>query len=348
MNTFFLEFRDPLFSIIIFFMMIFVITFLSYWWGRYKKREDYKHLDKFIQQFRAPPAVDELSSLIHEGKMSQKMWLLLAHSYFKSGEYEKSIEIYNEVLKHSDHQNQKELMFLLGKTYYKAGFLERSKQIFLEILSKHPRTIQVLENLLLVFESMKDYKAALEVLEPLDELKEDISTEESYLKTLKLLNDIDMPEDQKSLKMVELYKDSNAIDYMFFEYMFRSNPALAWENLDHSRCDKIVDLLWHVPNKNLNESVIKNNSYLKELYTARGDLSLVDKSEVFEFDVLINLKNKANATLSFEYICDNCKQLYPFAFYRCSSCHAIDTIGVELSLSKNYTKDYSEESNSFQ
>ena len=348
MNTFFLEFRDPLFSIIIFFTIIFAITFLSYWWGRYRRREDYKDLDRFLKQFRTLPSGYEIKELVSKGGLPQKSWLLLAHSYSKSGDYEKSIEIYNEVLKLSDLQKEKEVMFLLGKTYFKAGFLERSRQIFLEILRKNPRTPQALENLLLVYEYMKDYKSALEVLEPLDELKKDISSDALYLKTLALLDDSKIEPLDKSKKLVEVYKETHQLTYMVFEYLFRVDPKLAWKNFDSSKSDKMVDLLWSLQKKDLDLDIITQNSYLRELYSARGDVKLAAKSNIFEFDVLINLDGKANSTLSFEYICENCKQIYPFPFYRCTSCHSIDMVGIEFSLAKDYHRDFSEENNSFQ
>jgi len=347
MNIFFLEFRDPLFSVIIFFALIFIITFLSYWWGRYRRREDYKHLDKFLKQFRTLPTKDELSGFISTGEMSQKSWLLLASSYSKNGDYEKSIEIYNEILKLSDHKEQKEIMFLLGKTYFKAGFLARSKQIFLEILKKSPRTPQALEYLLLVYEYMKDYKSALEVLEPLDELDKNVTIDKLYLKSLELLNNTSTSTEEKTLKLIEMYSQSHQASYMVFEYLFRVNPKLAWKNFDSSQSNKMVDLLWHIDKKDLDLSVIAQNSYLRELYTARGDVEFSLKSSVFEFDILINLNDKSKATLSFEYICDSCKQLFPFAFHRCSHCHCIDTIGVEIHLNKNYTKELISENNSF-
>ena len=348
MNIFFLEFRDPLFSIIVFFAIIFIITFLSYWWGRYRRREDYRDLDRFLKQFRTPPSGDEIKGLVSKGGLSQKSWLLLAHSYSKTGDYEKSIEIYNEILKFSDLQKQKETMFLLGKTYLKAGFLERSKQIFLEILKKHPRTPQALENLLLVYEYMKDYKSALEVLEPLEELDKDITSDSVYLKVLSLLDDSTISTEEKAKKLIDIYNKSHQLTYMIFEYLFRVDSKLAWENFDSSKSEKMVDLLWHVPKKELDLDIIQQNSYLRELYSARGDVELASKSSVFEFDVLINLNNKANATLNFEYICENCKQVYPFTFYRCSSCHSIDSVAVEFSLTKDFHKDFSEENNSFQ
>jgi pentatricopeptide repeat protein len=349
MNNFFLEFRDPLFSIIIFFAIIFMITCLSYWWGRYKTKEESKNLDKFLQQFRAPPSQDELKVLISSGELSEKSWLILAHSYSKDGDFEKAIEIYHEILNLPNSSTKKETLFLLGKIYFRVGFLERSKQIFLEILKTSPRTPQALHYLLLVYEYMRDYKTALEVLEPLDQLGEEITKDEVYLKSLALLNASKLSPLQKADELLVIYNNFHRLTYLTFEYLFRVNPALAWENFDSSRSEYLTDILWSLDAKELDLDIITKNSFLRELYTARGDLELVAQSENFEFNVLINLKKTtANATLNFEYLCDSCKQRFPFAFHRCSNCHAIDTQRVEWSLVKDYHKDFSEENNSFQ
>ncbi len=348
MDTFFLEFRDPLFGIIIFFVLVFVITFFSYWFSRLKKKEDYRHLDKFLKQFHSLPSQNELKVLITKGELSEKSWLLLANSYAKGGNYEKSIEIYSELLKVGDKSNYRDTLFLLGKTYFKAGFLERARQIFLEILKNNPRTPQALNYLLLVYEQMKDYSAALELLEPLSELKKDVGMESAYLNSMIVLNSAAMTPDEKAYKLLEIYKNSNHFDYLIFEYIFRVNPKAAWENFDTSKAELLIDLLWNCNKKDLDFDIIMQNGYLRELYTAKGYIKEATKSSVFELDVLINLDSKANATLGFEYICDNCKVVYPFAFSRCSSCHTIDSSRVELSLVRDYHKDFSEENNSFQ
>jgi pentatricopeptide repeat protein len=348
MNTFFIEFRDPLFSIIIFFVIIFMITFFSYWWSRYKRREDSKYLDNFLKQFRTLPSKDELKVLISSGELSEKSWLLLAHSYSKNGDYEKCIEIYNEILSMGSSENKRETMFLLGKTYFKAGFLERSRQVFLSILKTNPRTPQALKYLLLVYEYMKEYQSALDVLEPLDELGVDIELDSIHLKMMELLNSTELTQDEKSLELLEMYKETHQLAYIVFEYLFRVNPKLAWENFDSSKSELLSDILWGVEAKNLNLDIISKNGYLRELYSARGDINLAQSSSIFEFDVLIKLKGKANASLSFEYMCNSCKQVFPFVFNRCSSCHSVDTSRVEWSLSKDYCKKFSEENNSFQ
>ena len=348
MGTFFLEFRDPLFSIIIFFAIIFMITFFSYWWGRYKTKEDSRRLDKFLQQFKGLPSKSELNILISSGELSEKSWLLLANSYYKNGDYEKSIEIYNEILK-LPTTNSKDTMFLLGKTYFKAGFLERAKQIFLEILRKSPRTPQALNYLLLVYEYMRDYTGALDVLEPLDEMGKDITKEKAYLEVLSILNNHQLNSDEKTDKLLAIYTQEHQLSYLIFEFLFKVNPQLAWKHFDSSKSELLTDILWQIEAKNLDLDIISKNSFLRELYTAKGELNLATRSSNFEFDVLINLKNTSvNAGLNFEYLCSSCKQVYPFAFNRCSYCHSIDTSKVEWSLIKDYHKDFSEENNSFQ
>lgn len=348
MNTFFIEFRDPLFSIIIFFVLIFVITIVSYWFNRFQKRENYKNLDRFLKQFNTLPSQNELKVLITRGELSEKSWLLLAHSYTKNGDFEKSIEIYNELLKLGGESNYRDTLFLLGKTYFKAGFLERSKQIFLNILKSNPRTPQALNYLLLVYEQMRDYASALDVLEPLKELNKDISVQKVYLESLVLLNDVNLSSAEKSRGLLKIYKNNHQLTYMIFEYLFKADPKLAWDNLDNSKAEILVDILWQIDKKDLNFDIISQNGYLRELYTARGDINEASNSSIFEFDILINLNKNVNATLSFEYVCDNCKQIYPFAFNRCTSCHSIDKSTVELNLTKDYHKDFSEENNSFQ
>ena len=347
MNSLFIEYRDPLFGIIVFFVIIFVIALFSYWWGRFKAKDDHRHLDRFLRQFRTPPSQTELKELISSAKISAKSWLLLAELYAQNGEFEKSIEIYHELLANKANDiNRKEIMFLLGKTYFKAGFLERSKNVFLEIVKASPRTPQALHYLLLIYERLKDYKAAQDVLEPMEELGEDVKSDRSYLECLLLLNDYAMDEKEKIEKLVAIYQKNRRLTHMIFEYLFRKDPKTAWKNLDLSQCQDISDLLWGLPKEALDFDIIAQNGYLRELFSAKGFVNMQDGSSVFEIDMLIHMQKTGykGATLTFEYICKGCKQIYPFAFARCPNCHTIDSMRSELVVSK----EYGEENNSFQ
>ncbi len=348
MDGFFLEYRDPLFSLIVFFFLIFMVTFIAYLWGRYKRKEDYKNLNKFLQQFQVTSQEDPLSSQIKDGVLSRNLWLMLADAYFKNGAYEKAIEIYHELLHMQGQKDLQNIMFLLGKTYFKAGFLERSKQTFLELLHYAPRNAKALHYLLLVYEYMKEYKHALEVLEPLDELQEDIMLEKEYLNVRILLDNPKIDVEKKVSELAKIYRNSQKLVYMIFEYIFRVDPKKGWELLNLEDAIYIIDILWNLERNDINFDIIANDDFLQQLYTAKGYIKSVQHSDILELDILIQLQEKDIANLSFSYTCSSCKTVAPFPFYRCSSCHNIATIDVEYMLCKNYFRGMSEENNSFQ
>ena len=123
---------------------------------------------------------------------------------------------------------------------------------------------------------------------------------------------------------------------MIFEYLFKEAPSLAWDNLDQSICERISDILWNLDKKDLDLDIISSNAYLRELYSAKGIISSAKSSSVFELDVLINLQKAdyKGADLQFEYLCDSCKQVFPFSFNRCPNCLGIDTLKSELLLTR--------------
>ncbi len=343
MDLYFLEYRDPLFGIIIFFVLLFAITLVSYLHNTYKKNEDSKHLDSFLDQFKTSST--QIDSLMGSGGFSQQFWLVLADAFNKNGDYAKAVEIYSELIKTS--QSSKEIMFLLGKTLFMAGFIQRSKKIFLELLKKSPRNTQALSYLMLVYEQSKDFNSALEILTPLSELKSDISSEEMYLKTHIILNEPSLNKEQKIEKLLELYRKTRKLNYDIFEYLFRVAPNVAWEHLDVSRAMSIVDILWRVEAKDLNFDIISQSSFLTELYSAKKYIDEAKSSAIFEFNLLINSNEKANATLGFEYICSNCSHKQPFSFARCPSCHSLEGMVVDMLVVKDYSRGLFEESNSF-
>ena len=329
MNTIFIQFRDPLFGIILFFVIIFVVALFSYWWGRFKAKEDYRHLDKFLRKFRSPPSSLELKKLVSSSAVSIDSWLLLANSYSKNGEYDKSIEIYHELLSKKENMtNKKEIMFLLGQTYFKAGFLQRSKSVFLEILKSNPRTPQALRYLLLVYEYLKEYSLALEVLEPLETLGYDTTKDKAYLNCLLTLGDFSLSPEEKANRLIDFYRQNQGVTYLTFNYLFKYFPKLAWKNLNFSQVERLGDLYWGLDENMVDFDIIESNKYLRELFSAKGYIALEQNSSIFEYDVLINLHKSSytKAKINFEYMCSHCKHIFPFSFNRCSNCHTIDSV----------------------
>ena len=337
MEGLFIEYKDPLFGIIIFFALVFIISFFSYWWGRFKTNEDEKSLDRFIKNFHSLPTEKELDGILSSATLSLKSLYLLATSYIQKGDYEKSIEIYSAILeKKLSIDDRKDTMFLLGQTYLKAGFLERSKELFLEILSRHPRTPSALQFLLIIYEKMRDFEKAKEVLEPLDEMDMQVAKDSMYLNIISMQHDPSLHSEDKVRKIISWYQDNHQLGYMIYEYLFQQAPNLAWKHLDQSLCQRISDILWNLESHQLDLDIISSNAYLRELYSAKGLVKSADKSTVFELDVLINLQSNGyqDADLQFEYLCDECKQVFPFSFHRCPNCLGIDTVQNEMLLTK--------------
>ena len=347
MNRLFIEFRDPLLGIIVFFVLVFVITLVSYWWGRYKRKEDSRYLSHFMNMFKTMPTQDELKTLLQTNSISMQSALIMAQTYDSHGDYEKCIEIYLIMIEmQSDVVEKKETLYLLGKTYFKAGFLERAQEIFLQILKQFPRTPKALHYLLIIYEKMHQFEKALEVLEPLEELGVNVTKEHVYLQTVSIIRSAEYNVQEKGAALVALYEKHHLLSYLIFEYLFRTQPSLAWKSLDLSEAERIGDILWNAREAEANLDIISSSRFLRELYSAKGSVMLAQESSMFEFDVLIklNMADQAGATLQFDYLCNSCKQIYPFAFHRCPNCHHIDTVVTEMLL----TKAHVEENNSLQ
>lgn len=347
MDTFYIEFRDPLFGIIVFFVLLFLLSFLSYWWGRYKSVREHRDLESFLGKFESLHDETRMAHQVQTNSLSNESWLMLAQSFEVQGNYEKSTEIYHALLaKHRDSVFQRDVLLLLGKAYFKAGFLERSRQTFLQILQNHPRTPQALEYLILLYELLQQYDKALEAMESLLEQKPEAISEKLYLECRALLCDYRIGTDEKAARLIELYKTHHQMGYLVFEWLFLHRPALAWSHFDQSLAPRLGDVLWRLGETNLDLDIISTNTYLRELFTARGSADLAIGSSLFELDTLIALRTCGikKAALQFEYACDSCKQISFLAFHRCPHCHAIDTVQPIM----NLIRERHEENNSLQ
>ena len=347
MDTFFIEFRDPLFGIVVFFILLFVLSFLSYWWGRYKAAKEHRDLESFLGKFESLDESGNLAEQVQTNSLNSESWLMLAQSFEQQGNYEKSVEIYHALLsKNRDPIFQKEALLLLGKSFFKAGFLERSRQTFLQILHNAPRTPQALHYLILIYEQLQQFDKALEVMESLEELSPATVNTKIYLECRRLLSDHRIPLDEKAQSLIALYTAHRQLGYMVFEWLFTYRPMLAWQHYDQSLSRRLCDVLWRIRDDHLDLDIIASNTFLRELFSAKGSVDLAEGSSVFELDVLITLRRCGlpKATLQFEYSCDECNTISFLPFHRCPHCHAIDSVQSIMNLSK----ERFEENNSLQ
>src|SRR3990167_7492828 len=334
MDTFFIEFRDPLFGVVVFFILLFILSFLSYWWGRYKTSREHRDLESFLGKFESLEEEAKLSEQVQSNSLTSESWLLLAQSFEHQGNYEKSVEIYHALLsKNRDPIFQKDALLLLGKSFF-------------QILSNAPRTPQALHFLVLIYEQLQQYDKALEVMESLQELSPETINEKFYLECKLLISDHRISIDEKAHRLIAFYETHHCLGYMVYEWLFTYRPLLAWKHFDQSLSERLSDVLWRVGDEHLDLDIIASNTYLRELFSAKSSVELAEGSSIFELDTLIALRRcgAGKATLEFEYTCDACNQISFLPFHRCPHCHAIDTVQNIMNLSK----ERFEENNSLQ
>jgi tetratricopeptide (TPR) repeat protein len=337
------EYRDPLFGILFLLLLIFVISFLTYTFGAYKEKVARREYRKLLKRFELGKLKEE--DYVHLYKTYNLPFdsiLLLASTFLHKGDYTKAITVYLALLEHvKDRVKKEELLELLGSTYFKGGFLQRSREIFLKILRFSPRNSEALKYLLLINEKLKDYEKALEVINSLEELGIDTIRDRIYIETLVIVNDPIISFDKKTEQLYSFFKMNKIVERMLLEFLLQYNKKFFWENIDKFDLTKVLDLLWYLHFNDIDFDKVENNQLLKELYNAKGYLNNLDKSDDFNFEILI-LIHKNNTTihadLNFEFLCSSCKKTLPIYSTRCPHCHNTLTFKVKHSLIKGFNE----------
>jgi lipopolysaccharide biosynthesis regulator YciM len=332
-----LDYRDPIYGVIILFALIFIISSVSYWWGIFKHKEDETSIKKFVNKFDQYDSFDDYKQLIQKKDLPTESAILMALTYEKSGEYEKAIEIYLSILKNMiGPKKRKDVLTLLGKTYYKAGFLQKSREILLTSLRLFPKNEEALTYLSVIYETLREYDKAIEVLDTLEAFGSDVKQKKLYFKTLSILHDKKTSLEKKIEELKKLGLKNKIVQRKLFEFLKSNNLSYDRNLLKEFDFKNIIDLLWVTRVEKFDESFVKEQSLLSEIFTAKGDLLEAKESDIFALNVLIKLHHQGDdsADLSFSYICRNCKNVFPLYFYRCPKCQQIDTTEIETNLIK--------------
>ena len=347
MGSFFIEYRDPMFGLIILFSTIFVISFVNYWWGTYKTKEEKDGIEDFIKRFEIVSDEGEFKSLLKDKTIPIESLALLAHGYGKSGDFEKAIGLYLLALERAkNRETKKYILSELGKTYFNAGFLRRSCEVFLDSLKLHPRNEESLKYLSVSYEKLKEYDRAIEVLDSLEELGAKVTKQRDYLRSLDIIYDYKLTDAQKIEKLTGMLGHASFLQRKIFEFWQITQTKVdmnLFETFDHK---KLLDLLWIADLEWFDISTCKA-PLLQEISSARGLTKPKDEGyEYFELEVLAKLQaiDYKKASLNFEYICDECKNSFPIHFHRCPNCQAIASANIVPTI----TKEIYQESTSFQ
>ncbi|MEI6896948.1 MAG: lipopolysaccharide assembly protein LapB [Psychromonas sp.] len=167
----------------IFFLLLPVAAFYGWYMGvrsvhqKKQKKEnklsrDYVKGLNFLLSDQPDKAVDHFIALLEVDNETIETHLALGNLFRQRGEVERSIRIHqNLIARPSLTREQRDLALLqLGKDFYQAGLFDRSEEIFLQ-LKQSPEYKQVaLENLLSIYQQLKDWQEAVSTTETLNKI----------------------------------------------------------------------------------------------------------------------------------------------------------------------------------
>jgi len=303
-----MDYRDPLFSVIMFFLIVLIGVILTLIAGKIRENYREKKLNKFLKGFEYIQ-IDDLKL----DSTSIDALYLLANGYEKVGDFEKALKIYLLI-----NKNLKSIKILkrIAELYYKAGFLEKAKDIIYQVLSTKPRDIESLRLLILIDEKLNDIKEIGDILDIFEELEIDFKKEKAYL-LFKI-----------SKTCEEVYKKYPFIKREYLKKLFLKDSKKAYKEILEDEIYNYIDLYW-------DKKDIPKEKKFYPILKAKREINL-DINLPFELEVLANLK-KDIATLEFEYICNKCKKVFPLDFVRCPNCNSLFSVKVIWNLTSRHT-----------
>jgi tetratricopeptide (TPR) repeat protein len=302
-----MDFRDPLFSVIMFFVIVLLSVLITIGLGKLREYLREKRLEEFLKDFE----YIKIENLKLDEASVDALYLL-AKAYEKEGDFEKSLKIYLWI---SKNIKSTEILRHIAKLYYKAGFLEKAKKTAYQILSTKPRDIETLKLLLLIDEKLDNLNEIINVLEIFEELEISLSEEKAYALfklSLKKKCEIEFCKDIKTIE--DVYKKYPFIEREYLKELFKTNIQKAYNEIPKSRVYEYLDLYWH------RNDIPYEDKYMNVL--AAKHMTKCEDKAPFEIEVLKQLKNNS-ADLEFEYVCKNCKKIFPLYSTRCPNCHQL-------------------------
>jgi lipopolysaccharide biosynthesis regulator YciM len=316
-----IDYNDPLFSIIAILLMLLVTALATHFLGQYKRYREQRTLQNLIKKYDFIASDDAIVKVIKDGLLPHETIFFIASSFEKSGDYERSITIYVELLNtiHSKAE-QVPVLFRLGVVYYKAGFMQRALDVFLRLVRINYSHIEALEYLVLIYDKLKDYPHALEVLEPLDELGHDTRLLEGYVRLKLMMSKFENNYDE----MIAIVKDDIRLSRVVIDHFLKIDASLVWKYSDILDFHDSIDLFWQLDESKIDISKASQSHELSELLGARGLVECQEYKQ-FEYEQMShNHKHKIKVSdLGFEYVCRECKRTSPLYSSRCHSCNAL-------------------------
>ena len=336
MDFFFVEYRDPMFGLVVLVALVLVVAVLHYAWRTLSSKSQKKGIEGFIKKF---DIADEHKDLLRASSLSLENLHFLAGIFTKSGEFEKAIQIYLIALEKIKDKGEQEVIFYdLAEVYFRAGFLQRSVEVLLNALNLRPRNEKALKLLKIVYLRLKRYDEVLQSLDALFELGCEVSKEREFINVIALKNgaqsgalgEKNLSVDDKRSQNLAL-KSENSVNLNSKDLNSTQSPK-SYENNElvkrfllengaeiHAEFELVIDLLY----KGKRAIFLDDNAYF-ELFCA---MKLAPKRSNYAFTnpklkmLEILNDNDFKARLSFAYVCTHCKNQMPLFFYHCPICY---------------------------
>ena len=330
MDFFFVEYRDPMFGLLVLVALVLVVAVLHYAWRTLSSKSQKKGLEGFIKKF---DIADEHKDLLRASSLSLENLHFLAGIFTKSGEFEKAIQIYLIALeKIKDKGEQEAIFYDLAEVYFRAGFLQRSVEVLLNALNLRPRNEKALKLLKIVYLRLKRYDEVLQSLDALFELGCEVSKEREFINVVALKNGAqsgvlaskNLSVANKTSQNLVLNAQNSATKSENSAQNYENNELVKRFLLEngaeiHAEFELVIDLLY----KGKRAIFLDDNAYF-ELFCA---MKLAPKRQNYAFTnpklkmLEILNDNDFKARLSFSYVCTHCKNQMPLFFYHCPICY---------------------------
>lgn len=151
-------------------------------------------------------AKEILEGVLNEHPGHAKARFLLAKAMHYSGEAEKAVVVYEELLEEppakelkNEEAREKELEGLIGEAYMISGDYDKAVKTYREILQKNPEDIKAKVGLADIFAYSKEFKKAIAIYEEILQQKEDLTTKRKLADVLSW--------DKQYKKAAELYDE---------------------------------------------------------------------------------------------------------------------------------------------
>lgn len=245
----------------IFFLLLPVAAFYGWYMGvrsvhqKNQKKEnklsrDYVKGLNFLLSDQPDKAVDHFIALLEVDNETIETHLALGNLFRQRGEVERSIRIHqNLIARPSLTREQRDLALLqLGKDFYQAGLFDRSEEIFIQ-LKLSPEYKQVaLENLLKIYQQLKEWKEAISVTEELNK----IGKGETKRRTLSYLYCSLAAESTDEKQQVKLYKKA----LLTFPACIKASLALCDFYQRYNKTEKALQILQTIPDVDIDFSEV--------------------------------------------------------------------------------------------